>query len=157
VNWASRRVVPEMLSRVEIAQAVLDRFGGMRLDWKTADCGRLAGYALRLAGANPRMSRFTGYTNEIGARRRLLKAGFKDLPAVLDDLGLARIPPLMVMAGDIVGLPGLGEWTALGVALGNRKVLMFAPDGVCRSAELPAEVLAVTLAWRVTPKPRVAR
>lgn len=141
-----------MLQRVVIAQAVLDRFGGKPLDWKNHDCGKLAGMALRLAGANPRMSRFTGYSNEIGARRKLLAAGFKDLPAVLDDLNLPRIPPLMILAGDIVGLPGEGGWTALGVAMGNRKVLMFAPDGVCRAAELPAEVLDVTLAWRVPVK-----
>lgn len=143
--------VPEMIRRRDIAQAVLDRFGGQPLDWKRNDCGKLAGMALRLAGANPRMGRFTGYSNETGARRRLLAAGFKDLPAVLDEMGLRRIPPLMIMAGDIVGLPGEGNWTALGVAMGNRKVLMFAPDGVCRAAELPAEVVDQTLAWRVTP------
>lgn len=148
----ARPKIPEMQARVNIAQAVLDRFSGQPLDWTKNDCGKLAGMALRLAGANPRMSRFAGYSNEIGARRKLKAAGFNDLPSVLDDLGLQRIPPLMILTGDIVGLPGEGGWTALGVAVGNRKVLMFATDGICRAAELPAEVLDVTLAWRVKPR-----
>lgn len=136
-----------MNQRKAAAQATLDAFKDKALVWGKTDCGRLAGALLREMGRSPRLTRFGPYKTPAGALKAMKKAGFDDLPDVLDDMGFRRIPLAMVLVGDLIGLPGDGM-TALSVAMGNRKILGFAEDGVCRVGKLVAIDRAT--AWRVT-------
>lgn len=148
-------MIPELVRRQAAAQAVWDRYDGQPLDYRRFDCGRMAAMSLKLLGWKPRWSRFTGYSSELGARRKLLKAGFQDLPAVLDNLGLPRVEAVKALPADILGFPNADDWTALGVAMGNGNTLAGAPDLVFRVAKLPPDVLQHALCWRVTPKGRL--
>lgn len=149
---AERLKSPPLIRRRDAAQAVLDRFSGQTLDWKHYDCGRMAAMLLRQMGHNPRWGRFTGYESEFGARKRLKRAGFADLPAVLDDLGLFRTQFATARAGDLVGFPDDNDWTALGVGMGKGQFLAIAADGVFRvGGGLPSDMAAKALAWRVDP------
>lgn len=144
-------MTPPLIRRMAAAQAVRDFYDGQVLDYRTRDCGRMAAMVLKLLGWKPRWSRFSGYSSAIGARRKLLNAGFKDLPPVLDDLGLPKVSPLKALPGDILGLPGEDDWTALGVVMGNGNFLIAAPDLVFRVGGLPPAVLDQVTCWQVNP------
>lgn len=141
-----------LIRRMAAAQAVADHYVGQRLDYRERDCGRMAAMVLKLLGWKPRWSRFTGYSTALGARRKLLNAGFADLPPVLDDLGVPRrVSPLKALPGDILGLPGEDDWTALGVVMGNGNFLCAAPDLVFRVGGLPPGLLDQVTCWQVDP------
>jgi hypothetical protein len=140
------------IRRQQAAQLVLDRFNGKPLDYACSDCGRMAAALLKAMGHNARWSRFSGYKTERGARRALVRNKFRDLPAVLDDLGLPRIPFAMAMQGDLVGFPDENDWTALGVAMGNGRFLAGASDGVFRVGSLEPALMDRAIAWRVEPR-----
>jgi len=147
-----RSRLPPGVRRRDAAQATLKRFGGRTIDYVSVDCGRMAAFLLRQMGVSPRWQRFSGYRSEFGARKALLKAGFSDLPAVLDDLGLVRTEFGKARVGDLIGFPDEHDWTALGVAMGNGWFLAAGPDHVFRVGELPAALKDRVLAWRVDPR-----
>lgn len=146
-------MTPELIRRQAAAQAVKDHYDGQVLDYRERDCGRMAAMSLKLLGWKPRWSRFTGYSTELGARRKLLNAGFKDLPAVLDDLGLPRLKsPMWALPGDILGFPSEGDWTTLGVVMGNGNFLAASSAMVFGVGGLPPAILQQAVAWQATPK-----
>lgn len=111
------------LRRVAAAQATLDRFLGEPLEWGRTDCARIAAFCLRELGVPAPLSRFGRYTTPLGAQRALLRRGFGDLGAVVDDMGLARIPPAATLPGDLVGLRAGDLPLTLAVCLGGGRVL----------------------------------
>ena len=140
-----------LLIRRSAAQACLDRFAGQAFAWGRSDCARLAAFALRGLGHNPRLARFGTYSTAIGARRALKRAGFDTIEAALDGMGLPRIPPAAALPGDIIALPSADDeaWPALCVALGGGRVLGFHGE-VGLAVVMQPEVWG--LAWRVDPK-----
>lgn len=142
-------MVAPLNRRVAAVQSLVDAYAGKPLTWGRRDCGRGAAWILRKLGHNAKLSRFGEYTNEIGARRAMKRAGFTDLGDVLDDLNLPRIPLAWALPADLVGLPGDGDWTALGVWVGNGRLLAIAPDGVWRVGEL--HDLTLASCWQVNP------
>ena len=107
------------------AQATLDRFLGEPLVWGRTDCARISAFCLRELSVPAPLSRFGRYTTAAGAQRALLRRGFADLPAVVDDMGLLRIPPAAALPGDLVGLQAGDLPVTLAVVLGGGRVLGF--------------------------------
>lgn len=144
---------PVMIARRDAAQATLDAYRDRPLAWGRTDCARLVAFNLRQLGYKPGLQRGGSYTTSAGAVRALKRAGFDSLEAALDDLGLARIGHASLLVADIVKLRSEDAvLAALGVALGNGRVLAFsAVHGVCGVAQpLHGDILD---AWRAPPWP----
>ena len=115
--------------RVAAAQATLDHFTGRPFVWGKCDCAIMAADVLRRLGRTTPLRSFGSYRTALSATRALKKKGFADLPAVLDDYGLLRIPYAAALPGDIVSTPGEDAWgDALAVDLGRGRYLGFARD-----------------------------
>jgi hypothetical protein len=139
-----------ILVRVASTQVLLDTWKGQPFEWGKRDCVRLAAAAARAAGHKVKgFAKAGSYASEIGALRALRNLGFKTLEEMVDGQGYLRIPPAAALPGDVVGLKGEGNWTALCVALGNGRVLGFKEGraGVMQPLEL-------VCAWRIEPCPR---
>lgn len=143
-----------MALRVAAAQATLDRFMRTPFAWGVADCVRLAAFDLKALGYKVSLSAGGYYKSALGAAKALKRAGFDDLAAAVDGVGLMRAPYAYVLPGDLVGLVSGGEWPALGVALGNGRVLAFSQAhgvaGVCH----PNPKTDVLCAWSAPPWPK---
>lgn len=142
----------ETTLRMRACEATQARFDGQLFKWGQHDCVRLAAFALKELGYKPRLVRGGAYASARGARAALRRAGFDSLEAALDGLGLPRIAPAAALAGDILGFPTDDPLfpLALGVALGSRRCLMFAPPETrCLvGGDLTA---GASHAWRATP------
>lgn len=65
-----------------------------------SDCAILpADCILAITGADP-FKKFRGYKTEAGGAKRMLKAGFADLPALFTS-ALSEIPPSLAQRGDV--------------------------------------------------------
>lgn len=139
-----------MIQRRDAAQATLDHFRDKPFTWGKADCVRLVAFNLRKLGYRPSLAKGGAYSSEAGARRALKAAGFARLESTMDSIGLPRIGHASCLAGDIVAITSGEDWPALGVALGNGRVLAFNVHtglaGVC--APDAADVVA---AWKADP------
>ncbi|MBB3910831.1 DUF6950 family protein [Sphingomonas desiccabilis] len=135
------------LRRQQAAQAAVDRFKGQPLAYGKNDCVRLAAFVLRKMGHRPQLARAGTYSNALGAARALQRAGFEDLAAAVDALGLPRIAPAAAWVADLVLLPADGPFGgALSVAVGNGRVLGYHEDVEGADILQPVKYLA---AWRV--------
>ncbi|HEY0011552.1 MAG TPA: hypothetical protein VGB79_01720 [Allosphingosinicella sp.] len=136
-----------LLARVAAAQSTIDRFLFTPFEWGKADCAHLVGHLLIELGLDDPNAKARNYSTELGARRAMRHLGYADMTDAIDALGFERIPPAAALPGDIVGYPGGEdgkEWTALGVALGQDRILGFANG---RGEWGPVSVC--TVAWRV--------
>lgn len=142
-----------MIQRVAAAQATLDAYVGQPLVWGRTDCVRMAAFNLRKLGYRPRLARGGSYSSALGARRALKRAGFDRLEDALQDLGLVEIGHASHLPADILALESGDDWPALGVALGNRRVLAFSVhDGCAGVAGVKHE--DIRSAWRAHPWPQ---
>jgi hypothetical protein len=135
-----------MVNRVAAAQATLDRYKDIPFEWGRFDCARMVAHLLRQAGYRPNLSAGGAYRSLFGAKKALKKAGFDTLAEALDSLGLERISPAACVAGDIIQWPSENELAALGVALGNGRMIAYHPDASGAVVLQPVEFVA---AWRV--------
>lgn len=142
-----------MVARASAAQATMDAFLDQPFSWKREvgkDCVRLAAFDLKQLGYKPRLSRGGSYSTALGARKALKRAGYANIEAALDDLGLARMPWAHHLPGDIVALPSDEDWPALGVVVARETVLAFSPHtGLCQLAKPPAEDIRIL--WSARP------
>lgn len=137
----------DYIERVKAAQATKDHFYGRLLEWGEVDCLEIASFCLKQLGHKAPTKGVAKYKNERGALRALKTSGYESLVEAVDGFGLSRIAPAAAMAGDIIAYPGEGfGGFALGIALGDNKILGIAPD------PLPvvdvAELWAASYAWR---------
>lgn len=137
----------DYIERVKAAQATKDYFYGRLLDWGTVDCLQIAAHCLEQLGHNKPTKSVRAYSTERGAIRALKVAGYASLVEAVNDYGLTPIPPAAAMAGDIIAYPGVGfGGYALGIALGDNKILGIAPE------PLPVvdvgAIWAAAYAWR---------
>lgn len=135
-----------MLRRVAAAQSAVDAYLDKPFAWGVRDCARLAAHVLQRLGRKPGLSRGGTYRNALGAKRALKRAGYDSLAAALDALKLPRIPYAFALPGDVVELRAREGEEALGIVLGNGRVLAFAGavEGLCLVCEPPAaEILNV--------------
>ena len=141
-----------LVRRRDAAQATLDAYLGVEFAWGEVDCARMAAHHVRQLGYKPRLSRFGRYSTALGAAKALKRGGFDDLGAVLDDLGLIRIGYASHLVGDIFGLVSEPGWIALGVALGNGRVLAFNPHDN-RGGVVEPGAPDIVACWRADPWP----
>ncbi|MFN3584830.1 DUF6950 family protein [Phenylobacterium sp.] len=140
----------ETIRRRDAAQAAFDRFNGRALAWGRDDCLRLAAFDLRKMGRAVSLAKAGSYSSLAGALRALRRTGFATLAEAVDAEGLVRIPPAAALPADLLGgTPHEGgPWVALGVVLGNGRVLGF-QNGFCGVLQPTPEDLATAIAWRV--------
>lgn len=136
------------MSPAKAAQACIDRFHGAAYEPGKRDCARLGAHLLHQYGHGCPPMKGQSYRTEVEALRALRKAGFRDLIAAVDALGLTRIVPAYAMTGDLIALPHDDFGATLTVAVGNGEVLGF-QDGRGKIIK----PLALAAAWRV-PCPR---
>lgn len=134
-------------------QRVVDEFRDRPIEWGRYDCARMVVPVLRDRGHKPGLSRAGFYKSEAAAYRGMRKAGYDDLAAWMDDIGLMRIPPAATVVGDVIAFPAEEPWTwALSLALGNGRVLAVAArEGVFRVLQPDYRQLGekyAPIAWR---------
>lgn len=135
-----------MVARRDAAQATLDAFKDKPLAYGIRDCARMVGWHLRRCGYQVKLPPTGSYRTARGALRKLRALGHASLPDALDALGLERIVPAAALVGDIVQGPGDDALAALGVMLGNGRIVGYHED-VPGAAVL--QPLALQAAWRV--------
>ena len=137
------------IRRAKAAQATLDKFKDRPFAWGVRDCARLVAFHLRLCGYQVKLPPSGSYRTLLGARKALAKAGYGSIPEALDAFELDRITPAGAVAGDIIQWPSENDLAALGVALGNGRIVAYHPDAIGATILQPIETIA---AWRVHPK-----
>lgn len=131
--------------RTAAAQATMDRFAEQPFQWGKNDCARMVAYHLRKLGYPVRLAKAGTYASALGAKRALDRLGFGSLREAVDSYGLMRIPPAAAIIGDIIELPAEDRFGALGVALGNGRVLAYHQDAVGAVVIQPTDYAT---AWR---------
>lgn len=136
----------EMIRRQQAAQATVARFKGQPHQFGKNDCVRMAAFVMRRMGHRPQLGKAGAYSSLKGAMAALKKAGFSDLAAALDSLGLQRIPAAAALPADIVMIPAVAFDGQLTIAVGNGRVLGWHEDIETAEILQPVEFVA---AWRV--------
>ena len=137
-----------LLTRAKVAQSAIDRFLKTPFEWGSTDCVQLVAFVLVGLGYDNPIADVASYDSALTAKREMAKAGITDFPAVLDKMGFERIAPAAALACDIVCFPGEHDMVALGISVGEGRVIAFG-NGYCDWAPVWPYV---TGAWRVTPK-----
>ncbi len=137
---------PIMVRRVAAAQATLDRFQGRAFAFGKDDCARMAVFHLRKLGLHPRIAKAGSYSSLLGARRALARSGFTSLAEAVDSHGLIRIAPAAAVVGDLLMLPGVEDFGALTIAMGNGRVLGWHEDAPGAAVLQPIDFVT---AWSV--------
>lgn len=132
---------------MEATEKAVAKFHEKPFEWGRRDCVHLAAFVLRELGHPDPLANVGRYTTLLGAKRAMRRAGVKDFADYIDQMGFVRIAPAAALQGDLIGLPGQHGMLALGVSLGQDRVLAFAPNHVA-SWVSPS---VCTHAWRVTP------
>ena len=137
-----------LMRRRDAAQSTLEKFRDKPFKWGVRDCSRLVAHHVRLLGYKVKLPASGSYGTMLGASRALTKAGFTSVGAALDALELARIAPAEAIVGDIIEWPSENSLAALGIALGNGRMVAYHPDAQGAAVLQPVEFLA---AWRCAP------
>jgi hypothetical protein len=133
----------DLIRRMEATQLTVDTFKGKVFDDGKVDCVQLVDkHARNLGYKKLKVPKYNDMATAAAAMKQL---GFRTLAEVLDH-HFMRIPIHEVLAGDIVEGPGGNGFSALGIAVGNGRILAF-------HEEIPhADILQplfLTGAWRV--------
>jgi hypothetical protein len=100
--------MPDLLRRYAALEKTAAKYEGEELDFRQADCVRMARSHL-VAMGHRKLLKLPRYTSHLGARRALKEAGFASIEAMLDAT-LPRIPPARILLGDLAlvrgGQPG---------------------------------------------------
>ncbi len=142
----------KLFERVTATQRTIDDHLHKPFIWGELDCAILATNHLANLGYTTRLKEAGNYRTELGAIRALKRLGYNDLADIGDAMGFERIAPAAALVGDIVGLRGgteAREWTAIGVCVGNGRVIAFADAGNGPRCEW-GPIEACKIAWRVT-------
>jgi hypothetical protein len=140
---------PEAELRRNAAQATLDQFKDKPYRLGQRDCVRMAAAHLRRLGYSIKLPPADSYRSNKSALNALHSRGFSDLLEAVDAHGLERIAPAAAVVGDIIAVPGEGDFgAALHVALGNGRTVGYHQDLIGAGVLQPLEYLA---AWRAKP------
>lgn len=147
---------PEVIVRMEAAQAAVDRFNAKPFKFGHADCIQLGAFVVKRMGYPNPLKGTRPYAGEIGALRAFREAAKRlgvesgGIAELLDAMTLERIEVASALPGDLLGFPADegGPWgIALGVHVGNGRALAFTPEGIGSVGE----ATAANIAWRVEP------
>jgi hypothetical protein len=138
-----------MLKRQAATQACMDRFAFRPVEPGRRDCGKLAAHAMHQMGRSAKLLTGSRHKTFAGALRYVRGLGFSDLAALVDGMGLERIPPASARPGDLIGMPtddGNGFGCSLAVALDNGRILGLNPSSGLIEPMIPHQFVA---AWRL--------
>jgi hypothetical protein len=139
----------DLPARQAITGETIKRWQGRAFAWGTADCARLVLCHLKRCGARPALGTAGTWRSALGAARALGRAGFANLGEALDAVGLPRIAPAFAMIGDVVQLPSPDRFEALGIVLGNGRVLAWIEGADDHGCTVLQPLLPPLAAWRV--------
>lgn len=149
VDLKRRRKLPELDRRREATQATVDKFKGLPFDWSQGrHCVRMAQYHLRQMGwRSPKLPTIPRVRSAMAAKKELKAHGFESVSEWLDGL-LERIPPAMMLVGDVATVEGDAGLDAVFICAGPRRLFGWRED------QPGAVMLEVSLdevqgAWRV--------
>jgi hypothetical protein len=109
-------------------EATMARYRGRPFVWGKVDCAKVAAFHLKKLGYPIRISKAGAYGSALTARRAITRMGFDSLPALVDSLGLSRIPYSRLLLGDLIMNEGHAGIDAIGIYAGNNHVLGFHED-----------------------------
>lgn len=134
-------------ARALATSAVIDRFQPKPFSWKTrGNCAHLAVAQARAMGARlPSVPRFESHAGAVRALRRM---GFDTLEALLDR-HLRRIPPAMLIVGDLAMLPGAAPFGALTVATGGAHLIGWHEADLSKMHSFAISKTDIVAAWAV--------
>lgn len=139
----------DVLRRQAATQACMDRFAFKAVQPGRRDCGKLAAMAMHQMGRSAKLINASRHTTWAGAVRYIRQAGFADLVALVDAMGMERIAPAAALPADIIAMPseeGDGFGCSLAVALDNGRILGLNPASGLIEPMIPHLFVA---AWRV--------
>ena len=134
----------QLQRRVAAAQAAVNKFEGQEFVWGKVDCFHIVAFTLKELGSPLKRAKLGSYSTPAGAKRVLKNLGYDSLESALNDQ-LVPIGAASVLPADIVGLPGEENLLALGIALGNGRVLGMVEDHPTVAIIQP---LIIPQAWR---------
>ncbi len=111
-----------LILRQRAVQETVDRFKDRPLAYGKEDCARMVAFCLKRMGVKVSLLSAGSYTSPVGAARTLKKMGLNGLPDAMDALGMPRIGPASMLAGDVASLPAEAFGGALMLALDNGRV-----------------------------------
>lgn len=135
-----------MIRRVAAAQATRDEFLGKPFQWGRSDCARMIAAHLRRLGYKVQLPSKGSYATPKSALKALRARGFESMADAIDAVGLERIAPAEAVAGDILCGASGDPFGALGVKLGNGRLLGY-HEHLAGAAIL--QELNLERAWRV--------
>lgn len=140
-----RKKLPELDRRREATQATLDKFKNQAFNWgEGRHCVRLAHYHLRQLGRKP--PTLPRIRSALAAKKALTERGWESVSDMLDCI-LVRIPPAMMLTGDIVTVPGEEGLDAIFICAGPRKFIGWRED-IEGCVILDVEMGQISAAWR---------
>lgn len=136
-----------MERRVEAAQATKDRFERRKFKLGRFDCAQMVAWHLRRIGKPVKIAKAGVYHSPAGAVRALKNLGYDTLAQVAD-AHFERIPWAATVAGDLVEIEADGDSPigAMGVVVGNGRVLVYHPDA---KGAVVGELIVALAGWRV--------
>lgn len=135
-----------MVARQRATQKTLDRYRGVEFDWtKTATCIHLGRSQMVNMGHKP--PKIPKFTTAVGAKKALKKVGFDSVPELLDSM-FKRIPPAMMLLGDLAVAPGSEGLDGIMICAGPRKVFGWREDEP-KLVVLDVNLDELTGAWRL--------
>jgi hypothetical protein len=136
----------ELERRRVATERTVAKYRARPFDWDGATCIHLARTQLRNMGHRP--PRIPRFYSIIGARRSLKQAGASSIVELIDNLGLERIPPAMMLIGDLAVLPGDEGFDSVVVCAGGALIGWTEDhhDGVMNLHDALPNVVA---AWRL--------
>jgi hypothetical protein len=139
--------LPELERRRVATQATLDKFKGQSFDWSEGrHCVKLAHFHLRQMGRKP--PTLPRIRSALAAKKEMKARGWSSVSEMLDTM-LVRIPPAMMLLGDIAVTPGDQGFESVVINLGGRDFLGWLPDGSEVAAMTNCGMDDLTGAWRV--------
>lgn len=133
-------------ARVAATNKTITKYRNKPFDWDGETCLHLARTQLRNMGHRP--PRIPRFYSALGAKRAMVKAGYPDMAAIFDSLGLARISPAAMLVGDIATLPGEDGFDAIVICAGG-KLLGWHGSDLSRLQPIGEAMADVIAAWRV--------
>jgi hypothetical protein len=110
----------ELLRRHAAVEAAVAKYRGKPLDYRNADCIRMARTVLVKLGHKP--AKLPRYSNLLGARRALKAKGFDTIDSLLGSM-LPRIAPSSALPGDLLVVEGDSGLDCIWIALGGGRGL----------------------------------
>lgn len=134
----------ELLARAQACEKTIAAYAEQPYELGRRDCARMVAQHAKHMGHQITVSAYGSYTTPAGALRALRRRGYPSLEALLDRLW-ERIPPALVLPGDVLALPSAsGVLSALVVRLDGVNCM-----GVYQGGFAIAEMTGFTGAWRV--------